>query len=111
MRFLNGFVLAIVAHFAIGFAVVSSLLPERPREGVEVSQADYGARWPFEMTHGWLRCEGAGAVILNVQGKDYAVNGRASSRYPSIKAVRKRGNDPDSDVGPIISHGLALCDW
>lgn len=95
----------------MGFAVVSALLPDQSREGIEISQADYGERWPFKMTQGWLRCEGAGAVILSVRGEDYAVNGMASSRYAPINAVRKRANDPDSDVGPIISHGLTLCDW
>ena len=34
---------------------------------------------------GELRCEGAGAVIINVDGKDYAVNGMAGPRYPPIE--------------------------
>ena len=29
---------------------------------------------------GELRCEGGGAVIINIGGKDYAVNGMASGR-------------------------------
>ena len=29
------------------------------------------------VTQGELRCEGAGGVIINVDGKDYAVNGMA----------------------------------
>jgi hypothetical protein len=33
---------------------------------------------------GELRCEGAGAVVINVDGEDYAVNGMAGSRYPLI---------------------------
>ena len=28
-----------------------------------------------------LRCEGAGAVIIKIAGKDYAVNGMASRNY------------------------------
>jgi hypothetical protein len=39
---------------------------------------------------GGLRCEGAGAVIINVDGKDYAVNGMAGRRYPPIERVWKR---------------------
>jgi hypothetical protein len=35
-----------------------------------------------EEAKGELRCEGAGVVVINVDGKDYAVNGMASSRYP-----------------------------
>lgn len=103
--------LAIVAHFVLGFAVVSVLLPEQPHDGVEISRADYGERWPFKITQGWLRCEGAGAIILTVQGKDYAVNGMAGSRYAPIIAIRNKADDLDIDVGPIISHGLTLCDW
>ena len=107
----SGLVLAVVAGLVLGFVVVSALLPERPREGIEISQADYGARWPFKITRGWLRCEGAGAVILTLQGKDYAVNGMAGSRYAPIQAVWKSAKDPDIDAGPIISRGLTLCQW
>ena len=32
---------------------------------------------------GELRCEGAGAVVINVDGKDYAVNGNGGSALPS----------------------------
>ena len=32
---------------------------------------------------GELRCEGAGAVVINVDGTDYAVNGMAGSALPS----------------------------
>jgi hypothetical protein len=34
---------------------------------------------------GELRCEGAGAVVINVGGEDYAVNGVAGGRYPPIQ--------------------------
>jgi hypothetical protein len=98
---------AVVAHFVLGFAVVSALLPEQTRAGIEIRQAEYGDRWPFRTAEGWLRCEGAGAIILNVRGKDYAVNGMAGSRYAPMQAVW----DPSIDVGPIISRGLTLCQW
>jgi Protein of unknown function (DUF2511) len=86
------------------------LLPEQARNGVEIRQAEYGDRWPFAIQQGQLRCEGAGAVILTVRGKDYAVNGMASTRYASMQPVWKSTNDP-ADVGPIISRGLTLCRW
>lgn len=103
--------LAAIGCFVLGFAGVSAMVPERPRDGIDIRQADYGERWPFKMTRGWLRCEGAGAIILNVQGKDYAVNGLASPRYASIQAVWKSGEYGDIDAGPIISRGLTLCHW
>ena len=32
---------------------------------------------------GELRCEGAGGVVINVDGKDYAVNGMAAPHRPA----------------------------
>jgi hypothetical protein len=52
-----------------------ALVPEQGRHGVEIRQAEYGDRWPFAIEQGRLRCEGAGAVILTVRRKEYAVNG------------------------------------
>jgi Protein of unknown function (DUF2511) len=66
---------------------------------VEIKQTEYGDRWPFRTPQGWLRCEGAGAIILTVQGRDYAVNGMAGSRYGPMQAVW----DPSMDLGPIVS--------
>jgi hypothetical protein len=44
-------------------------------------------RWPFaNLAAGELRCDDSGAVVVRVAGKDYAVNGMASSRYPPITA-------------------------
>ena len=48
--------------------------------------SSYGAG-SQKMTEGELRCEGHGAVIINVDGKDYAVNGLAGSRYPPIESI------------------------
>ena len=41
-------------------------------------------RNPLKLALGELRCEGGGAIIINVDGKDYAVNGMAGPRYPPI---------------------------
>lgn len=103
--------LAAIGCFVLGFAGVWAMVPERPHDGIEIRQADYGEHWPFKTTRGWLRCEGAGAIILTVQGQDYAVNGLASPRYAPIQAVWKSGEDADVDAGPIISRGLTLCHW
>ena len=60
---------------------------------------------------GELRCERAGAVVINVDGKDYAVNGMASSRYPPIERIWNSATHPEADIGRILSRGLTLCDW
>jgi hypothetical protein len=60
---------------------------------------------------GELRCEGAGAVVINVDGKDYAVNGMAGSRYPPIERIWNNANYPGADIDRILTRGLTLCDW
>jgi Protein of unknown function (DUF2511) len=107
---LNPVTLTCIVGLTLGFLSVMALLPEQARNGVEIRQAEYGDRWPFAIQQGQLRCEGAGAVILTVRGKDYAVNGMASTRYASMQPVWTSTNDP-ADVGPIISRGLTLCRW
>jgi hypothetical protein len=68
--------------------------------------------WPFtEMAQGELRCEGKGAVIIRIAGKDYAVNGMASSEYPPIQRVWNRTTYPDANIDKLIVDGLTLCDW
>jgi hypothetical protein len=47
-----------------------------------------GLRWPFaNMAEGELRCESGGAVVVRIAGKDYAVNGMASARYPPTQSI------------------------
>ena len=59
---------------------------------------------------GALRCEGRGAVIINIDGKDYAVNGMAGSLF-SIERIWNSATHPETDTGRILSRGLTLCDW
>lgn len=66
---------------------------------------------PSKMVQGEVRCEGAGAVIINIDGADYAVNGMASRRYPPIQRVWNSTTYPESDIDRIIVRGLTLCDW
>jgi hypothetical protein len=66
---------------------------------------------PSKMAQGELRCQGAGAVVINIDGADYAVNGMASRRYPPIQRVWNSSSHPESDIDRIIVRGLTLCDW
>jgi Protein of unknown function (DUF2511) len=76
-----------VVGLILGFTAGLILLPDQPG-GIEVSQGQYANHWPFEVEQARLRCEAKGAVILNVQGMDYALNGlAASNRYRPIQAV------------------------
>ena len=60
---------------------------------------------------GELRCEGAGAVVINVDGTDYAVNGMAGSHYPPIERIWNSATHPEANIDRILTRGLILCDW
>jgi Protein of unknown function (DUF2511) len=108
MRWFTPVALVSVVGLSFGFTAGLVLLPDQP-EGIEVNQSQYLNHWPFEVEQAKLRCEGKGAVIMNVRGTDYAVNGMAASnRYRPIQTVII---DPKIDIGPIIVHGLTLCKW
>jgi hypothetical protein len=64
-----------------------------------------------KVVQGELRCEGPGAVIINVDGKDYAVNGMAGAHYPPIERIWNSATYPGTDISRIISRGLTLCNW
>jgi hypothetical protein len=63
-----------------------------------------------KVMQGELRCEGDRGVIINVDGKDYAVNGKASPRSPPIESIWNNATRPEADIGRILSRGLTLCD-
>jgi hypothetical protein len=71
-----------------------------------------GIRWPFaDLTQGELRCERAGAVVIRIANKDYAVNAAASSRYPPVQQIWNSAAYPHADIDRLIVRGLTLCDW
>jgi hypothetical protein len=68
--------------------------------------------WPFtDLAEGELRCEEGGAVVVRIAGKDYAVNGAASSRYPPVQQIWNSATYPNTDIDRLIVKGLTLCDW
>ena len=103
--------LVLISCLIFGFVSGLTVFPDPPRQGIEITQNEYGKRWPFAAPQGQLRCEGRGAIILTVRGVDYAVNGMAANRYASIQAIWKKADDSDLEIGPIISRGLTLCKW
>jgi hypothetical protein len=68
-------------------------------------------RSSLKLAEGELRCEGAGAVIVNVGGTDYAVNAMAGLRYPPIQGIWNNATHPETNIERIIDRGLTLCDW
>jgi hypothetical protein len=99
-----------ICGLIFGFVSGLTVFPEPPRQGIEITQNEYGKRWPFAVPQGQLRCEGRGEIISTVRGVDYAINGMAANRCASIQAIWKKGHD-SRELGPIISRGLTLCKW
>lgn len=64
-----------------------------------------------QTAQGAVRCEGAGAVVVNIDGVDYAANGMASGLYPPVQRVWNTATYPESDLDRVIIAGLTLCDW
>jgi hypothetical protein len=69
------------------------------------------AKLSAKLAEGELRCEGAGAVVIKIAGKDYAVNGMASRNYPMIQTIWNETTGSKVDIDGLIAQGLTLCDW
>jgi len=65
----------------------------------------------FKLAQGDLRCEGAGAVVINIAGEDYAVNAIAGWQYPPVQLVWNKASHPEADLDRILARSLTLCDW
>lgn len=88
----------------------------------EVTRADFGAKWPFTVDGGTLRCE-RGSVTFTAAGKTYALNGTARGERAKrgwLEADAILADDPAlvriGDGGytkmstqPLIDRGLQIC--
>lgn len=78
-----------------------------------VSAAEMGETWPLTVPSGTLRCESR-AVIFEVDGTRYAVNGTAKDRklgtdIEAIWAITSPALGTRKNIGPLIDRGLKLC--
>jgi len=84
--------------------------PSGPPAG-HVTRAEFGPTWPLTVDGGDLRCEGGAIVFRAPDGKDYGVNGLAST-YADIGPIwapDPKGIMPKMDIGPLIRAGQKLC--
>ena len=77
-------------------------VPHCCSRGASRSRRAWLVRRVRKEVHGELRCEGSGAVIINVDGKDYAVNGMAGPRYPPMERIWNSATQPEADIGRIL---------
>jgi len=54
-----------IGGLLFGFVSGLILFPYLPRQGVEITQDEYGKRCPFAVAQARLRCEGKGRNYLN----------------------------------------------
>ncbi len=92
---------------ALVLAVIG-LRPHPPEKPAEPKSAE---RKSAQRALGELRCEDRGAIIITVDGRDYAVNGMASPRYPPIQALWTEDSHPEIDIDRLIVQGITLCAW
>lgn len=76
-----------------------------------ISTANLGYLWPLKVKHGKIACRpGTQAVFIAPDGKAYALNDRASTRYPSIDPLRENGaGGTFISLGAMRSDALRLC--
>jgi hypothetical protein len=58
------------------------------------------------LAQGELRCKKGGTVVIRI-----AVNGAASSLYPSVQQIWNSATYPNADFDRLIVKGLTLCVW
>jgi len=99
----------IVAALTIG-AMLLALIGFGPNSS-DRSAASTSTATASASAIGELRCEGNGAIVIKVGGRDYAVNGMAGSRYPPLQSVWNEGSQPGIDIDRLIVQGITLCNW
>ena len=82
--------------------------------GKEVSQKDFGEKWPFTISSGRVECRGNKEVVFVSKDKVYALNGKASGskKYRNLFEVwRENYEFPGSriPVTDMIQLGLQFC--
>lgn len=98
----------------IGILTVAILAACERAFAVEISQAEYGDKWPFTVPSGRLECIPYSKVVFHAGGVAYAVNGLAMSdkRYRNIRPIWRDNpgvGGPKVNIGSVLDRGLALC--
>ncbi len=101
---------SVLAVIGVGTQSPEKPAPEKPISE-KLAEPKSAERKSAQRALGELRCEDRGAIIINVDGRDYAVNGMASPRYPPIQALWNESSHPEIDIDHLIIQGITLCAW
>jgi hypothetical protein len=103
---------------ALVLGLTLALAPACGSDGQEVTQAQYGAAWPFAVEQGTLMCQTSSggrlhSAVLKVGEVEYALNAVAESRgYASVEPIWR--NNPQftggrMDLAPMVALALEQC--
>lgn len=110
-----------MAGLVIGVPVActTALSSSDPRDTHEVSSelgevSDF--EWPLTVDSGLIWCRGAGQLVFEADGVQYALNGLAKndSELLDIEAIWRDDPDVDGlkvDIAGLIEHGNAVCGY
>lgn len=106
----GGFIVACIAALIVGAVFPPAGYPESPlpsRTKV-ITSTEFGGRWPLKVNQAVLGCDPPHILYLVVDGKTYALNGKAlSSGLPRGDEVAKNRNAVETTV--FIQPAMALC--
>jgi len=120
---------------SVFFVSLIVFLSSCSKPGFELTEEQYGIKWPLTVPSGYVECKN-NSVVFHANGKTYGVNGLAKSRgYSSIdeiwkvdpaffemveavakidkisvdEALKAMGPPSKISIGPILESGLKLC--
>lgn len=81
-------------------------------QGVRVSRAEFGERWPLTVATGILRCERSDEITFQWRGSTYALTGRTEhSAYSDIHEIWADGQGGRrKPLAPLVDRGRELCE-
>lgn len=95
---------------------LASVLSACGKNGVEVTESQFGNEWPLTVDSGFISCLNEGGTKLALfehNGQTYQLNGAAQSRgYMSVNSIWKDNpNIPGAkmSIAPLINSALNEC--
>lgn len=118
------------AFFALFILLlVSTNSMAAPRNGMNVSAAEYGDKWPLSVPSGEIFCSGHGVATFKTNGVSYALNGTAKTAgyqpinglwVDDMKMVKEieaqmdgkklKPPYPKKNIGVLSDRALKLCE-
>lgn len=110
-------IVALVIGVPVACTAILSTGDPRDTHNVSASTAEaLGFEWPLSVQDGLIWCVGAGRLVFETDGTQYALNGLAkgTGEYEDISPIWL--DNPDLagtkvDIGGLISYGNSVCNY